>query len=49
MAWYEQLDLDFGSINDQFTDLMGDVRVLCFMINTVIYYLIVNGKYVFTW
>jgi len=27
MAWYEQLDLDFGAITDQFTDLIGEVTL----------------------
>ena len=30
MAWYEQLDLDFGSIQDQFTGLIGDVSLEIF-------------------
>lgn len=29
MAWYEQLDLDFGNITDQFTDLIGEVSSFC--------------------
>eukprot|EP01032_Pedospumella_encystans_P011417 gene11417-13271_t len=28
MAWYEQLDLDFGNITDQFTDLIGEASTL---------------------
>ena len=28
MAWYEQLDLDFGNITDQFTDLIGEVLAI---------------------
>jgi hypothetical protein len=30
MAWFEQLDLDFGSIQDQFTDLIGEVALWIF-------------------
>ena len=28
MAWYEQLDLDFGSLQGQFNELIGEVIYL---------------------
>jgi hypothetical protein len=36
MAWFEQLDLDFGSIQDQFTDLIGEVALWIFCFGTLV-------------
>lgn len=44
MAWYEQLDLDFGNIQDQFSDLIGEVCL--FHIELSIYSCITKKFYV---